>query len=189
MITFSMQSDNNMYQEVLKFWFEEVEQSQWWKKDDEFDQLIVERFSEIHAKATRCELFEWRENGKGRLAEIIVLDQFSRNMFRGTPLAFAHDQVALVLAQEALSQGVDKTLTPLERGFVYLPFMHSESVKIHEIAEDLYRQHGVQSSLEWELKHKSIIDRFGRYPHRNDILGRKSTSEERAFLKEPNSSF
>ncbi len=178
-----------MYQEILTFWFEEIEHSQWWKKDDEFDRLIAERFSDIHARAVHCELYKWRENPGGRLAEIIVLDQFSRNMFRESPLAFANDQMALVLAQEAVAGSFDEQLSTTERGFVYLPFMHSESLKIHEAAEDIYRRHGVQSSLEWELKHKAIIERFGRYPHRNEILGRTSTSEERAFLKEPNSSF
>jgi uncharacterized protein (DUF924 family) len=182
-----------MYQEVLKFWFEEVRQSQWWKKDAEFDRLIADRFSEIHSRAVRCELFEWRQNANGRLAEIIVLDQFSRNMFRDSPLAFANDQMALVLAQEAISLGIDKLLKPIERGFIYLPFMHSESLKIHELAEKLYRSHkdnsGGQSGLEWEMKHKVIIERFGRYPHRNKILGRKSTEEELEFLKQPNSSF
>jgi uncharacterized protein (DUF924 family) len=178
-----------MYQNILKFWFEEVSPSQWWKKDDKFDQLIKDRFLEIHSSTVRFELFGWRENAKGRLAEIIVLDQFSRNMFRGSSLAFANDQMALVLAQEAVSLGIDMLLTPIERGFVYLPFMHSESAKIHELAEKLYRQHGGQSGLEWEIKHKVIIERFGRYPHRNEILGRKSTKEELEFLKQPNSSF
>ena len=178
-----------MYEEVLTFWFEEISQAQWWKKDVDFDQLISDRFSVIHSRAARCELFDWRNSAKGRLAEIIVLDQFSRNMFRGSPGAFAHDQMALVLAQEAVSLGIDKLLTPIEQGFIYLPYMHSESLKIHEVAEKLYRQPGFQGSLEWEIKHKRIIERFGRYPHRNDILGRKSTKEEIEFLKEPGSSF
>lgn len=178
-----------MYQEILNFWFEETRPSQWWTKDDRFDQLIRDRFSDIHSRAVRCELFAWRENGQGRLAEIIVLDQFSRNMFRGSPLAFANDQMALVLAQEAVSLGIDTLLTPAERGFVYLPFMHSESLKIHEVAEQIYRKNGIQSSLEWEIKHKVIIERFGRYPHRNEILGRKSTQEELDFLQQPNSRF
>jgi uncharacterized protein (DUF924 family) len=178
-----------MYQNVLKFWFEEISQSQWWKKDEEFDQLIADRFSDIHSIAVRGELFEWRENEKGRLAEIIVLDQFSRNMFRGSPLAFANDPMVLVLAQEAVSLGIDKLLAPVERNFIYLPFMHSESLKIHEVAGKIYRQHGMQSSLGWEIKHKEIIERFGRYPHRNEILGRTSTKEEIEFLKQPNSRF
>jgi uncharacterized protein (DUF924 family) len=178
-----------MYQNVLKFWFEEVSQSQWFKKDDEFDQLIFDRFSDIHDRAVRGELFEWRENEKGRLAEIIILDQFSRNMFRESPLAFANDQMTLVLAQEAVSQGIDRLLAPVEREFIYLPFMHSESLKIHEVAEKIYREHGVQSSLGWEIKHKEIIERFGRYPHRNEIMGRTSSKEEIEFLKQSNSTF
>jgi uncharacterized protein (DUF924 family) len=178
-----------MYREILEFWFEEAGQSKWWSKDHEFDQLISERFSDIHSMAVRCELFEWRETAKGRLAEIIVLDQFSRNIFRGSPMAFANDQMALVLTQESVSQGIDRMLTPVERGFLYLPFMHSESIKIHEVAEKLYRRHGVQSSLEWEMKHKAVIGKFGRYPHRNEILARKSSEEELNFLKQPNSGF
>lgn len=178
-----------MYQEVLEFWFEEISHSQWWVKDDEFDQLITDRFSDVHSRAVRCELFEWRETAKGRLAEIIVLDQFSRNMFRTSPLAFANDQMALVLSQEAVALGIDQLLTPVERGFIYLPYMHSESIKIHDVAEKLYRQPEFESSLEWEIKHKVIIERFGRYPHRNVILGRESTPEELEFLRQPNSSF
>jgi uncharacterized protein (DUF924 family) len=178
-----------MYQNILKFWFDEINPSQWWSKNDEFDQLISNRFSDVHSRAIRCELFEWRESTRGRLAEIIVLDQFSRNMFRGSPLAFINDPMTLVLSQEAISLGIDTLLEPVERSFMYLPLMHSESIKIHETAETLYRRHGMQSNLEWELKHKKIIERFGRYPHRNEILGRKSTQEELDFLKQPNSSF
>lgn len=178
-----------MYEEVLQFWFDETSPSQRFAKDDEFDQLIIDRFSDIHAQASRCELVDWRKKDKGRLAEIIVLDQFSRNMFRGSPLAFANDQMALVLAQEAVAQGVDRTLAPVERSFIYLPFMHSESLKIHDIAKELYSQEGLESNLEWEIKHRKIIKRFGRYPHRNEVLGRKSTDEELEFLRQPDSSF
>ena len=178
-----------MFQEVINFWFEQVEPSQWWTKDDEFDQLITHKFSDAHEQAVRCELFEWRAYPQGRLAEIIILDQFSRNMFRGTPKAFSQDKMALILAQEAISLGIDKLLRPKERGFVYLPLMHSESIAIHETAEAIYRQCGDQSSLTFELKHKKIIERFGRYPHRNEILGRDSSEEEIEFLKLPGSSF
>ena len=178
-----------MYEEILKFWFEEIAQSQWWVKDDAFDQQIRVRFSDVHAKAARCELFDWRGTARGRLAEIIVLDQFSRNMFRDSPRAFAQDAMALTLSQEAVSLGIDKLLEPVERGFLYLPFMHSESLVIHEVAEALYRRHGVQSSLDFEIRHKRIIEKFGRYPHRNNSLGRISTPEEMAFLEQPGSSF
>lgn len=178
-----------MYREILKFWFEEIEPSQWWKKDESLDRLITERFSDIHHRATLCELFEWRKDAHGRLAEVIVLDQFSRNIFRNSPLSFANDALALALAQEAISVGAGKSLSQAERSFLYMPFMHSESLKIHEIATRLFRDNGNQNSLDFELKHKAIIARFGRYPHRNSILGRKSTDEEIEFLKQPGSGF
>jgi len=176
-----------MVQEILKFWFEEIDPSQWWKKDPDFDRLIIQRFSAVHAQATRCELFGWRKESRGRLAEVIVLDQFSRNMFRDTPQAFAFDALALVLAQEAVAVGADLALSPAERSFLYMPYMHSESPPIHEVAVQLFQDLG--KALEFELKHKAIIDRFGRYPHRNTILGRESTAEEIEFLKQPGSGF
>lgn len=177
------------YEDVLQFWFVESEPKQWFRKDDEFDALILGRFSAIHNQATHCELYNWREQPRGRLAEIIVLDQFSRNMFRDTPHAFAADNIALALAQEAVTGGIDRTLSTTEKGFLYMPYMHSESLKIHEVAVKLFSQQGLENSLEWEMKHKDIIERFGRYPHRNAILGRKSTEEEHAFLTQPGSSF
>ena len=178
-----------MYRGILKFWFEEIDPSQWWKKDEELDRMMIERFSGIHYSATRCELFEWRKNAAGRLAEIIVLDQFSRNMFRGSPLSFANDALALALSQEAISAGADRLLIQVERSFLYMPFMHSESLKIHEVATELFLRNGIQGNLDFEMKHKAIIQRFGRYPHRNSILGRESTEEEVEFLKQPGSGF
>ena len=149
----------------------------------------MERFSELHARAGRSELFEWRREPRGRLAEIIVLDQFSRNIYRGDARAYANDTVALALAQEAVAAEADRTLGPEERVFLYMPFMHSESRLIHEIAERLFKECGPKSNYDFELRHKAIIDRFGRYPHRNATLGRQSTAEELAFLAEPGSSF
>lgn len=177
------------YQDVLEFWFEKTEPSQWWKKDDAFDRVIVGRYSALHRAATRCELFDWRNEPRGRLAEVIILDQFSRNMFRDSPLCFAQDALALALAQEAIACGADKALTPVERSFLYMPYMHSESLKIHEVAVELFRSNGIPGNLDYELKHKAIIERFGRYPHRNAILGRESTAEEIEFLKLPGSGF
>jgi uncharacterized protein (DUF924 family) len=173
---------------ILHFWLQEITPAQWWKVDAAFDALIRERFSEVHAQANRCELFEWRATPQGRLAEVIVLDQFSRNMHRGTPLAFASDALALALAQEAVACGADKALSAVELPFLYMPFMHSESRAIHVVAERLFREAGLPN-LDFELRHKAIIDRFGRYPHRNAILGRESTAEELEFLKLPGSSF
>lgn len=168
--------------EILKFWFEEISSSQWWAKDEKFDKLIVDQFSDVHSKAIRCELFEWRQTTDGRLAEIIVLDQFSRNMFRESALSFAYDPLALALSQEAVSVGADCKLNPSQRHFLYMPFMHSESLEIHEIAMELFRKSGNQDHLNFEIKHRDIIQKFGRYPHRNKILGRVSTEDEVIFL-------
>lgn len=178
-----------MFRSVLKFWFDELEPKQWWLKDEDLDQQIIERFSEVHRQASRCELFPWRTEPQGRLAEIIVLDQFSRNMFRGSAQAFAYDSLALALAQEAVSSGADTHLRQAEKNFLYMPYMHSESLRIHDIAMDLFRKNGAKASFEYEVKHRDIIVKFGRYPHRNKILGRESTPEEIAFLSQPGSSF
>lgn len=176
-------------QAVLDFWFTETAPAQWWKVDPGLDRLIAERFGELHAQAARCELFAWRQTPEGRLAEIIVLDQFPRNMFRGTARAFATDPLALALAQAAVAAGADQALPPARRAFLYLPYMHSESRFIHEVALTLFAAPGLESNLDFEHRHKAIIDRYGRYPHRNLALGRDSTVEELAFLKTPGSSF
>lgn len=176
-------------QDVLHFWFEEATPEQHFKTDAAFDAAIRERFSVTHAAAARAELAAWRELPEGRLAEIIVLDQFSRNLFRDDARAFACDGIALVLAQEAIRAGVERDLPTLRRAFLYMPFMHSESRVIHIVAERLFRQPGLENNYKFELKHKAIIDRFGRYPHRNRVLGRTSTPEELAFLEQPDSSF
>ena len=178
-----------MYADVLKFWFEELEPKQWWVKDEELDRLIVDRFSRLHGQATRCELYPWREKVQGRLAEIIILDQFSRNMFRGSQLSFAFDSLALALAQEAVSIGADRQLTQIERNFLYMPYMHSESLVIHDVALQLFNSNGIEGSYEYEVRHRDIIEKFGRYPHRNAVLGRESTPEEIEFLKQPGSGF
>lgn len=174
------------YTDIITFWFEEIEPAQQFKKDLEFDQLIRDRFGATHTAATKCELYTWRETPEGRLAEIIVLDQFSRNMFRDQPEAFASDPLALALAQEAIVVGADKEIAEDRVSFLYMPFMHSESSVVHEVAMKLFEPFG---NYEYEIKHKAIIDRFGRYPHRNECLGRESTPEEVEFLKGPDSSF
>lgn len=174
---------------ILQFWFDELTPAQWWKVDPTLDQLVAERFADLHALAIRCELFAWRDEPAGRLAEIIVLDQFSRNIYRGTPTAFASDPLALALAQHAVALGINMALPQQQRNFLYLPYMHSESKVIHEVAEPLFKANASKNSHDFELRHKAIIDRFGRYPHRNSILDRESTEEELAFLKQPGSSF
>lgn len=175
--------------QVLAFWFEETEPAQWFKKDLAFDALIRERFLPLLESAARCELDAWRTTSHGRLAEIIVLDQFSRNAFRDTPRAFAQDPMAVALTQEAINSGALEALSETERAFLLMPLMHSESRCIHERAMKLFEQYTAANNAKFEARHKAIIDRFGRYPHRNEILGRESTDEEIEFLKKPGSSF
>lgn len=178
-----------MVEQVLAFWFAEAGEPAWWTAAADFDDQVRRRFARVLQQAARGELWSWRDRPRGRLAEILVLDQFSRNIHRGTPAAFAQDAVALVLAQEAVANDTLAALSPDERCFALMPFMHSESVAIHIEAERLFREHAPPRNLEFELRHKAIIDRFGRYPHRNAILGRTSSEEELAFLAEPGSSF
>lgn len=178
-----------MKDEILLFWFETLEPPMWWRADPALDAQIKARFADLLSEAAAGELFEWRADARGRLAEIIVLDQFSRNIHRDTPGAFAQDPMALALAQEAVAGGYLSALSPIECAFLLLPYMHSESQRIHVEAERLYRVHAPEDNYQFELKHKVIIDRFGRYPHRNRILGRASTPEEIEFLKQPGSSF
>lgn len=178
-----------MYKTILTFWFDELKPAQWWRVDAELDNMIRKRFDQVHRAASAGELYEWRESPEGRLAEVIVLDQFSRNLYRGTPLAFACDPMALVLAQQAVRVGADLALAPQQRAFLYMPYMHSESAVIHRVAERLFATQAPADNHKAELQHKAIIDRFGRYPHRNKILGRESTADEIAFLQLPGSSF
>ncbi|HAE48616.1 MAG TPA: DUF924 domain-containing protein, partial [Tistrella mobilis] len=130
-----------------------------------------------------------RSTPRGRLAEILVLDQFSRHIHRGTPDAFAADGMALALAQEAVAGGHDLTLTVTERKFLYLPFEHSESLSVHVQAMALFTALGDADALDWERRHLAVLERFGRYPHRNEVLGRVSTPEEQVYLEEPGAGF
>ena len=158
-------------------------------KSDELDKKIRDRFLSTYKEVINGKTADWRKTPEGRLAEIIVLDQFSRNMFRNSKQAFAADNLALKLAQEMVKSGDDQKIPLEQRAFVYMPYMHSEDPKVHDEAVKLFSQKGLEIGLKFELLHKKIIDRFGRYPHRNEILGRVSTPEEIEFLKEEGSSF
>ncbi|AWB65184.1 DUF924 domain-containing protein [Saccharobesus litoralis] len=180
---------SNNYSDVIEFWFEQIPAQAWWQKNNEFDALVTQKFANTLCLAEQELLPEWRQSAEGRLAEIIVLDQFSRNIYRGTAKAFANDNLALLLAQQMIELGLDKHFIQPKLGFVYMPFMHSESKEVHEQAVLLFSQADMQTQLDFELRHKAIIDQFGRYPHRNHILGRISTAEEVEFLQQPGSSF
>ena len=186
---------------VLNFWFDEDNKPYWFEPHDAFDQQIKVKFGKVWQAAKQGECVTWRiadapadSNSSitalaGRLAEIIVLDQFSRNLCREQACAFAQDGMALVLAQEAILQPHFHTLPMQWRKFIIMPFMHSESLMIHQRYLPLFEQLDDALTLDFEQRHKEIIERFGRYPHRNEVLGRKSTSTELIFLQQPNSSF
>ncbi len=176
-------------QDILKFWFEDHGPKDWFQNSKPFDDLVRQQFLKTHQQATRGDLWPWLETAEGMLALVILLDQFSRNMFRNSPLAFATDAQSLSIAQMAVHLGRDQDLEPEYRKFLYMPYMHSESKLVHEQAVTLFKSLNFPETFDYELRHKAIIDQFGRYPHRNQILGRESTAAEIAFLKTEGSSF
>lgn len=167
---------------VYDFWFNEGHEEYWFIRNDEFDKKIRDRFYETWEAASLGMLYDWRDSFEGRLAEIIVLDQFSRNLYRGSSLSFAQDSMALVLAQHAILHPEFQKQPLNQKSFTLLPFMHSESKEIQEISEKLYLELESDLHTKQMYAHKEIIDTFGRYPYRNEILGRKSTSEELEFI-------
>ena len=185
-----MRKQQQAPRDVIDFWFSESAKDKWWKSNQAFDEEIRQRFSDLHRRAKAGELRDWRVTPEGRLAEIIVLDQFSRNMFRNSGEAFAQDELARMLTRQAVACGADQALPVQQRAFLYLPLMHSESLDDHVEAMKLFASDpGLASNLDFEIRHKAIIERFGRYPHRNEVLGRKSTKAELDFLQQPGSSF
>jgi uncharacterized protein (DUF924 family) len=174
--------------EVLRFWFEETTKEQWFKRDDAFDEALRQRFLSLHASVATLSLEACLADADTALAATIVLDQFSRNMFRGTPAAFALDAKALAIAQAAIAHGLDAGMPEIRRQFFYLPFEHAEDADAQARSAALFATLG-EDYLRWAEAHKIIIDRFGRFPHRNAILGRASTPEEIEFLRGPGSSF
>lgn len=192
-------------EDVLTFWLGAQgappleKATRWYEKDDAFDREIAVRFRETLEKAVRGELAPWKTTPRGRLAFVILLDQFSRNMFRGTPRSFAQDALASSTVDEAIAAGDEASLAIIERLFLYMPLMHSENVaRQHACVAAFERLHAdapadlekfVANSLGYAKRHAEIVVRFGRFPHRNEILGRASTAEEIEFLKQPGSSF
>lgn len=175
--------------DVLGFWFEECTPEQWFKKDDAFDAALRDRFGTAHAEAAAGGFAGWEATADGRMALILVLDQMSRNLYRGDPRAFAQDGRALALARRAVAAG-DHVFARRERcQFLFLPFEHSEALADQLWCEALFRSLGDANLIDYAERHRVIVERFGRFPHRNVALGRNSTPEELAFLEQPNSSF
>jgi len=170
--------------DIIEFWFVAHGGADWWSAKPEFDREIAERFAETHARLSLGEGFPWRATPQGRAAEVIVLDQFSRQLYRGAARAFAQDGMALVLAQEAVAGGFDRALTIDQRTFLYMPFMHAESIAVHEAAQPLFATIGGNDVLKSAADHLEVLRRFGRFPKRNAALGRISTPEEIAYIAE-----
>lgn len=178
-------------EDVLRFWFgeEDAWREEWFTKSEDFDREIRDRFEPLYACAASGNLDGWRESAEGALALIIVLDQFPRNMFRGDPRSYATDEKALATAKHAVDRAYDRELPPIRRTFLYMPFMHSEDRGDQRRSVDLFRGLGSGDSAGYAVRHMEIVERFGRFPHRNAVLGRATTPEEAEFLKEPGSSF
>ena len=191
---------NPKINDILDCWFGSPQEPSygqsrdvWFQKNDDFDQEIRQRFLQDYEQAAAGQLNEWKDSPLSCLALIVLLDQFPRNLFRGTPQAFATDGDALKTAEWAISQGFDQKLLPVQRWFIYLPFEHSESLIHQERSLNLFNQLAddpeSQSPIQYAIRHHEVIARFGRFPHRNAILNRPSTPEEEEFLKQPGSSF
>jgi uncharacterized protein (DUF924 family) len=189
--------------EILEFWFgnpqqEDTSYSQrrkiWFRKDPNFDQVVSDRFLATYQQAVAGDLDDWQESPLGTLALVLLFDQFPRNMFRGTPKAFATDSRALFLAKKAIAQGFDQAISAIQRLFFYLPFEHSENLADQHQSVALMQQlrdtdPDLDDVFDYAIRHRDVIERFGRFPHRNQILGRTSTPEEAEFLLQPGSSF
>lgn len=187
-------------QEILDFWFGQPDEDGygksrkiWFIKNPEFDEEVRSRFLPTYQQAAAGELDSWKASPQACLALIILLDQFPRNLFRGQPQAFATDSLALAYAKHAVAKGFDKELLPIQRQFIYLPFEHSENRRDQhqclELFSTLKDEPECASGVDYAHRHFKVIERFGRFPHRNEILGRETTPEEAEFLKQPGSSF
>lgn len=190
----------SLIKRVLDFWFgspESVdygkERSLWFTKKTAFDKEISDRFLSDYEQATRGELDHLQDSPHGCLTLVLLLDQFPRNMFRGTPKSFATDPKALSVAQSAVNRKCDRALLPVQRWFIYLPFEHSENFADQERSVELFATLADDpdsvNTIDYALRHKAVIERFGRFPHRNQILGRETTPAEAEYLKQPGSSF
>jgi len=172
-----------LYSEVLEFWFSDAVRPYWFRSTPELDRQIRKRFEPLWRDAANGGLQEWRETREGALALVIVLDQFPLNMFRGEAASFSTEAMAREVADEAIRRGWDRQMDAPARAFLYLPFMHSESLHDHDRSVELYREAGLTDSLYWAEHHREIVRRFGRFPHRNEALGRESTPDEVRWLE------
>ena len=170
-------------EDVIRFWFVDHGMDDWFGGKAEFDAALAREFADTHPRVALGEAWEWRRTPEGRLAEIIVLDQFSRQLHRGSPEAFAQDRMAVALTQEAIAAGADQAIPMERRMFLFMPFMHAESLVIQEEGCRHFAQFG-EEMMKFMTGHRDCIARFGRFPFRNKALGRVSTAEEVAYMAE-----
>jgi len=181
----------DLQHEILEFWFVETQPQQWFQVSEDFDQLIKGRFEGAYERALMGAFDDWQNNADGALALCILLDQFPRNMYRNTPKAFATDNQALVVAKYAVSKGLDQVLSVQKRSFMYLPFEHSENMNDQRRCVELFGKIKNDAPIQYDYaqRHLDVIDKYGRFPHRNKILNRDNTPEEEEYLAQPNAGF
>ncbi len=203
-----MQSFEKAIKEILHLWFGDIGddgvvapdvRARWWKKDPEFDAMLRDRFGDYLVDARNGALDEWLATPQGTLALVVLLDQFGRNIHRNTPEMYSGDGKAAAIAEHAIDAGIDRALGPMERVFLYMPLMHSEVLAHQDRCVAQFQQlsdgappplvETLASNLDYAIRHRDIVAKYGRFPHRNNILGRTSTEEEREFLSKPGSSF
>ena len=176
-------------EDVLSFWFKEITPEHWFKKNDSFDETIRARFEPMVTAALAAQLDNWADTADGCLALIILMDQFTRNIYRETPRAFSGDDMALALSFRSIERGYLDHADANQRHFMLMPLMHSEDLAVQDSALPLFETHTNARTIDYAQQHRDIIARFGRFPHRNNILGRPSSPQETEFLKQPGSSF
>lgn len=177
--------------EILQFWFDDIDQSQWFKKNPDFDRQLEQRFGALVVQAKNDELDNWSESPRGCLALVVLLDQLSRNIYRGTPLSFEADPTALKLMLQGIERKFDEELSLKQRSVFYLPLRHAEDLEMQKLGLAKTREINREGygNDKYALNHLAIVERFGRFPHRNKILGRTNTAEEEEYLKDPNAGF
>ena len=175
--------------DILDFWFSDRVKQKWWEKDETFDAEIRSRFLDLYTRVLHVDMYHWEEHPRSILALIILMDQFPRNMFRGKPESYVTDDYAVDLCKKAIIQGFDEKFTDEEKIFLYIPLMHSEDIKDQELSVELYEKAGLAENHKFAILHMDVIKEYGRFPHRNKILGRKNTPEEEVYLQDPNAGF
>lgn len=180
------QSPDTLWQEIIKFWFDEIDSALWFNSTPEFDTVLKDKFEQVVDAALNNEFSSWQTTAEGCLALVIVLDQFPLNIYRGEPKSFAGESISREVARKAIEQKLDQQLEGPKKAFLYLPFMHSENMADQNLSVELFEKAGLKENLRFAKHHRDIVKRFGRFPHRNEILGRENTDDELDYLKSEN---